>query len=157
MADVRWRLFFSVVLGNSIYERSDTGPPGFPIRPTQPARSWGERRVAGTRLRRKRCCHSNSLWLRDPHRPASEKWPLDESAVKQLVTVTELHVAAHFRRRNVRTDDEARPPLGSQRSARLLALAWGETRACPSVSPGACDSDDNSLRIFGGGETSRLH
>jgi hypothetical protein len=79
-----------VVLGNSIYERSATAPPRLPIRHTQPARSWGERRVAGTRLRRKRCCHSNSLWLRDPHRPASEKRPLDESAVKQLVTVTEL-------------------------------------------------------------------
>ena len=62
-----------------------------------------------------------------------------------------------FRRRDVRTDDGARPPLGSRRSARLLVLGRGVTLACPSASPGACDSDDNSPRIFGGGETSRLH
>src|SRR5215471_6256789 len=79
---------------------------------------------------------------------------VDESAIKSLLLCL---YSPRFRRRDVRIDDGAHPPPGSRRSARLVVLGRGVTLACPSASPGACDSDDNSPRIFGGGETSRLH
>ena len=105
-------------------------------------------------LAKERCCQSTSP---GSPRPASEKRPVRRIPHKQIMAVIQLNIGAPFRRRDVRTDDGAHPTLGSPRSARLLLLARGVTPACLSASPSACDSDGNSPRIFGDGETSRLH
>ena len=114
-------------------------------------------------LAKERCCQSTSP---GSPRPASEKRPVRRIPHKAIMAVIQLNIGAPFRRRDVRTDDglrqgpagtRAHPTLGSPPSARLLLLARGVTLACLSASPSAYDSDGNSPRIFGGGETSRLH
>src|SRR6266481_838234 len=90
-------------------------------------------------------------------RTASEKQPIQRIANKEFIAVTQLDSGARFRRHAVRTDDGARRPPGSRRSARLLVLGRAVALAFPSAIQGACDSDDNSPRIFGGGDTSQLH
>ena len=79
---------------------------------------------------------------------APEKRAPNESPIKISIAGTQLDIAARFRRRDVRTDGAAHPPLGSRRSARLLVLGPGVTRACPFASSGACDSDGNTPRSF---------
>src|SRR5262245_39180299 len=75
-------------------------------------------------------CHSAS-----PRslRPRRRKRPSDESAVKDFV-MTQLNSGMQFKPRDVRSDDGTRPPRGSRRSARLLVLGLGVTRAWPSAS-----------------------
>src|SRR5215472_11455703 len=72
-------------------------------------------------------------------------------------TVPESAVAAALKRRDVRTDDGAHRPRGLRRSARLLALGQGVTRAYPSASRGVYGSDDSSRCSFGDGDINWLH
>jgi hypothetical protein len=144
------------VLGNSVYECSATRPPVF--RSSTPSLRGPE--ASGGHPYKPDINERNvvvSLPAPGPAPPAPEKRTSDESPIKNFMALTQLDIGAGFKRRDVRTDDEARPTLGSRRSAQLLVLGPGVTRACPSASSGACDSDGSSPRIFGGGETSRLH
>jgi hypothetical protein len=59
----------------------------------------------------------------------SEKRPLDESAVVELVRVTPLDIPARFRRRDVRTDEAARQPAPT--------LPHGPTPAARPTAPPA--------------------
>jgi hypothetical protein len=123
--------------GNSIDDRSATGPPGF----SQPACEALRRAV----IRREptsaqeTCSRSNRLWLCDPSGLVRRNDPLDESAVKQLVTVTQLEPGCALQAARGSSDDEADPPLESQRSARLLVLGPRAT-PCASANPGGGDS-----------------
>jgi len=92
--------------------------------------------------------------LRDRLGPRWRNACFEESALQEYVAGTQFDRCTRFKRRDVRNDDGARPPQGSPRSARHLVVGRGESRACPSASPGVCDSDDSSPRIFAGGEAS---
>jgi hypothetical protein len=71
-----------VVLGNSIYERLATAPPVFRSSTPGSRGCCGERRLAETRLRRrKRLLSLKQVLRRDPKRPR----PLDDSAVEEFV------------------------------------------------------------------------
>jgi len=66
MAHLEMAMRSPVVLGNSIYERSATGPPGFPIRHTHIAGSRGE--CSAPTSAQERCCQSTSPESPRPHR-----------------------------------------------------------------------------------------
>jgi hypothetical protein len=81
-----------VVLGNSIYERLATAPPGFPIQHTRLARL-----LRGAVISRDPDFTGGNVvvtqtGLRDPRYATSEKGPLDESAVVEFVRVTPLDI-----------------------------------------------------------------
>src|SRR6516164_9539497 len=96
----------SVVLGNSIYESSATGPAGF----SDPAHPACEvlRRAAVIRtnptLATERCCQFTGSGIGTA---APEKRTSDESPIKNFMALTQLDVGAQFKRRDVRTDDAA--------------------------------------------------
>ena len=140
-----------VVLGNSIYEDFSHETTRV-FRSSTPSLRRPEARSAQTRHQRSNVAVSLPSAIGTPRRRDAPQTNRQSRTLRLGLNST----SARFRQRGVHTDDEARQPLGSRRSARPLVLGRGVTRACPSPSPGACDSDDNSLRIFGGGETSRL-
>ena len=74
-----------VVLGNSIYERLATAPPGLPIQHTRLARL-----LRGAVISRDPDFTGGNVvvtqtGLRDPQCVTSEKRPLDDSAVEEFV------------------------------------------------------------------------
>jgi hypothetical protein len=144
-----------VVLGNSIYERTAADHPVFRSSTPDCEILMGTALSAQTRHRRRNVVVS--LPSPGSARLVPEKRTSDESPIKNFMTVTQLDTGVKFKPRAVRTDDAVHPILGSRRSARLPGLGRGVTRACPSASSDACGSDGSSPRIFGGGQTSRLH
>ena len=74
-----------VVLGNSIYERLATAPPGFPIQHTRLARL-----LRGAAISKDADFTGGNVVVtqtgfRDPQCVTSEKRPLDESAIVEFI------------------------------------------------------------------------
>ena len=88
---------------------------------------------------------------------ASEKRPLDESAVVEFITETPLDMPVRLRRRDVRTDDAARQPVSQLPRAPTPAVGQAASPACPSPATSAFDSGDNTPGTTSDADTMTLH